>query len=99
MSFSFNHQRGLIHVSAELDTPRGTLRLLLALDTGATETMIDLDILLRAGYSLSHALRSVQVATAGGVVSAPLLVITRIGALGLDRFYLPVVGHPVPHNI
>lgn len=99
MSFPFNAHAGLIHVQAELEGPLGIVQLVLALDTAATETMIRVDRVLKAGYDLSLAVRHVRIATAGGNVNAPILVVTRIGSLGKDRFYLPITAYTVPANI
>ena len=44
MAFSFDPNQGLIIIQAELEEPSGTVLLRLALDTGATGTLINVAI-------------------------------------------------------
>lgn len=55
MSYSFNPQRILVVVQAELFGPSGSIVLRLALDTGATGTMINIAPLTTIGYDASLA--------------------------------------------
>ena len=50
MSFSFDPQQGLIIVPAELWGPSGSAVLRLALDTGATGTVVNTGMLVALGY-------------------------------------------------
>jgi hypothetical protein len=50
MSFSFDPQQGLIIVQAELEGPSGSAVLRLALDTGATDTLINAGMPVSVGY-------------------------------------------------
>jgi hypothetical protein len=50
LNFSFDPQRGLIVVRAELSGPSGSGILQLALDTGATTTPINVAMLPAIGY-------------------------------------------------
>lgn len=50
MSYSFNPERGLVVVHAEVFGPSGSIVLRLALDTGATGTMINVAPLTAIGY-------------------------------------------------
>ena len=45
MTFPFNARRGLIIVRAELFGPSGSIVLRLALDTGATATIVNIPLL------------------------------------------------------
>lgn len=53
MSFAFDPYQGLIIVRAEIWGPSGSGILLLALDTGATSTLVNQSRLLQLGYELS----------------------------------------------
>ena len=75
MSYSFNPQRGLVIVQAELFGPSGSIVLRLALDTGATGTMINVAPLTTIGYDPSLAPDRVQVTTGSGVEYAPRIAI------------------------
>ena len=67
MNYTFDAQRGLVIVQAELFGPTGSIVLRLALDTGATGTMINVAPLTAIGYDPSLAPDRVQVTTGSGV--------------------------------
>jgi len=96
MSFSFNAHQGLILVDAELAGPLGRGRLRLALDTGATRTLVSTTMLVAAGYDPARAAAQVRITTASGVEYVPYLPVLRLSALGQDRTNFPVVGHTLP---
>jgi hypothetical protein len=98
VSVPFNAQQGLILVEAELEGPTARYRLQLALDTGATETVIGTGWLAAVGYDLSQA-QQVTVTTASGVELVALLPVIRLTALGQDRTAFPVVGLTLPAGI
>ena len=78
----FNANRGLIIIPAELFGPTGSIVLRLALDTGATGTMINVGLLTAIGYDPSLTSDRVEVTTGSGVVYAPCFSVSRIKALG-----------------
>ena len=61
MSFTFNPQQGLIIVAAELFGPLGSAVLRLALDTGASASLINAVHLVTVGYDPSLVPDRVQV--------------------------------------
>jgi predicted aspartyl protease len=99
VSFPFQGQHGLIIVQAEVEGPAGTARLRLALDTGATDTALGAGVLATAGYDAALAPVRVQVTTASGVESVPLLTVSKLTALGLDRTAFPVMGLTLPFGM
>lgn len=78
MSYLFNPQRGLVVVQAELFGPSGSIVIRLALDTGATGTMINVAPLTAIGSDPSLALERVQVTTGSGVEYTPRISVTKI---------------------
>lgn len=64
---SFNGKRGLIIIGAELIGPSGSIVLRLALDTGATATMVNVGLLTVIGYDPALAPDRVEVTTGSGV--------------------------------
>lgn len=68
----------------------------MAIDTGATTTLIGWDALEFVGYQASDAIETVPMTTGSGVVHAPKLKVKRIEALGKRRRGLAVVGHTLP---
>jgi hypothetical protein len=80
-SFNFKryHEDSLILVNAKVGHEPATL----ALDTGATHTVIDLTILLMAGYSLSDVVKTVEMETAKGVIETYVFNVSNLTCLGI----------------
>lgn len=96
MNFSFDPQQGLIFVSAELWGPNGSAVLRLALDTGATFTVVNIGMLVALGYDPALISDRIQVTTGSGVEFVPRVTLDRIMALGQKRTEFPVLGHTLP---
>ena len=96
MSYSFNPERGLVVVQTEVFGPSGSIVLRLALDTGATGTMLNVAPLTAVGYDPSLAPDRVQVTTGSGVEFAPRIDVTRIRAMRQERSHFPVLAHTLP---
>ena len=71
-------------------------RLLVALDTGATYTMIPWDIAEALGYEPAISGRKVDIITASGVHKAPLITLSSICALGKEARNVDCVVHDLP---
>jgi len=96
VSHSFDATRGVVVVPAELHGPAGSVVLHLAVDTGATQTMINVGLLAFAGYDPSLVPDRVQVTTGSGVEYAPRVPVERIQALVQERQQVPVLAHTLP---
>ena len=96
MSFSFDPQQGLIFVSAELWGPSGSAVLRLALDTGATFTVVNIGMLVALGYDPALIADRIQVTTGSGVEFVPRVPLNKIVALGQTHTDFPVLGHTLP---
>jgi hypothetical protein len=96
LSFIFNPHHGLIVVGAQLHGPSGRIVLRLALDTGASRTMVAVAPLVTAGYVPALVGDRVRVTTPAGVEFLPRLTIERLSSLGCDRADLAVLGHTLP---
>jgi predicted aspartyl protease len=96
MNDSFNPERGLVVVQAEVFGPAGSIVLRLALDTGATATMLNVALLTAIGYDPSLTPERIQVTTGSGVEFAPCLSVDRIDALGQQRDWFRVLAHTLP---
>jgi hypothetical protein len=94
MSFAFTPQQGLILVLAKATGPHGDLILHLALDTGATTTLINEMLVQSLGYDTVNAPKKVQIATASGAEMAAQVTLLELCALGFDRANFPVVCLP-----
>ena len=96
MSFPFDPEQGLIVVRAELWGPAGSAVLRLALDTGATVTLVNVGMLVAVGYDPALAPERIQVTTGSGVEFAPRVTLEKISALGQEPTRFPVLGHTLP---
>lgn len=96
MSFAFDSHQGLIIIQAELEGPSGTAVLRLALDTGATGTLINIGMLVSIGYDPALAPNRVQVTTGSGVEFVPRLELNKLTALGQERTDFMVLCHTLP---
>ncbi len=98
MSFSFDSHQGLIIVRTELAGPSGSAVLRLALDTGATGTLINAAMLTAIGYDPALSPDRFQVTTGSGVEFVPRVILKRIMALEQKRVDFPVLCHTLPQS-
>jgi predicted aspartyl protease len=94
--FPFNPKRGLIRVQVDLSGPAGQTVVYLALDTGATSTLIGLGALQLAGYDPTVVGQKMQIITGSGTVQAYRLPVASLAALGQTRTGFPVIAHTLP---
>ena len=99
MSIRFDAKRGLIRVEAEITGRSATVNLILALDTGATSTVISYSRLIRAGYDPGAIDKRVQMATGSSIEFAPRLPVEQILALGESRMSFPIIAHTLPPSV
>jgi predicted aspartyl protease len=96
MSPTFDPHQGLIIVHAELVGISGSAILRLALDTGATTTLINSGMLVSIGYDLALPSERVQITTGSGVEFVPRLIVKRLIALGSEQTDFSVLCHTLP---
>ena len=96
MSFSFDPDGGLVVVNVELKGPSGTAIIRLALDTGATSTLINTALLASIGYDPGMSADRFEVTTGSGVEYVPQVVVTEMKALGQTRSRFPILCHTLP---
>ncbi len=99
MTAHFEHKRGLILVEAEIYGPKASVNLILALDTGATSTVISHSRLMRAGYDPGAILDRVQMTTGSSIEFAPRLPVEQLTVLGNDRRDFHVIAHTLPPSV
>jgi len=95
-SYGFTPSRGPILVNAEITGLIGSVVLKLVLDTGATTSLINLTTLLSLGFDPDQSTRRIPMITGSSVEIVPIIVLTRLSALGQHRFGLPVIAHALP---
>ena len=96
MTFGFDPSQGLIIVSARLFGPFGDMIVRLALDTGATSTLINSEIMVLLGYDLATSLDRIQVTTGSGVEFCPRITVQQLEALGKVVNDFPILSHTLP---
>ena len=87
---------GPILVQATATGPATTTELKLVLDTGSTTSLISLTTLLLLGIDPNQPLRRLQMTTGSSVHVVPVVMLTRLSALGQHRFGFPVIAHTLP---
>jgi len=93
---SFDPTLVLIILPVEISGPARSGVFHLALDTGATGTLINAGALVSLGYDPALAVERVQVTTGSSVEFAARLPLRRITALGQTRSDFPVLCHTLP---
>ncbi|HIC96629.1 TPA: hypothetical protein EYP12_08425 [Candidatus Bipolaricaulota bacterium] len=76
--------------------PAQRRRLKVALDTGATYTMIPWEVAQALGYHPERSRRRIELMTASGMVVVPLLEVKEVKALGQTVKGLEVLVHDLP---
>ena len=94
---NFDPQSPVIAIDINLESEGGIKRRIrVALDTGATYTMIPWEIAEALGYRPERSKEKVTLITASGVETAPLIEIKKIKLLGEGLDNVPVVCHDLP---
>ena len=70
----------------------------LALDTGATRTLVNVGMLVSIGYDPALATDRLQVTTGSGVEFLPHISVSKIIALGKERTSFSVLCHTLPNS-
>ena len=96
MSIPFNPEGNFIPVSVRLFGPATDARVRLALDTGATYTMVSRETMIELGYDLDTAGSVMPLITASGTEMASVINLERIAALEQERQDFPVLCHTLP---
>jgi hypothetical protein len=96
MTELFDPKRELIFVNARLTGPKGNLTLRLALDTGATKTLIRTASLLWLGYDPAQDLNRLPMTTGSGVEYVTTVILNELEVLGEKKKSFPVFSHTLP---
>ena len=96
MSQAFNASAGLIFVEAEISGPAGKASARLVLDTGATTTSLNRNVLHSVGYDPDAAAELVSMTTGTRVERVPRLMVNRLSALVRHTIGLRVLAHDLP---
>jgi len=94
---TFDPQSPIIEATVILEGEEGRKRRIkVALDTGATYTMIPWEIAEALGYKPEFSKEKVTLITASGVETAPIIKVKKIEFLAENIDNVPVVCHDLP---
>ncbi len=96
MSLSFNPKEGLIVVPTRLWGSTGDTVVRLALDTGATGSVVNWDVVVFLGYDPAVVPERIPMTTGSGLEFVPRIAIEKIEALGQKRRDFHVLCHTLP---
>lgn len=101
MKFSFNGEYGLIYMTAKMFRRKTNgkfkdLILNLALDTGASGTVISQKRLMEIGYDLKNAEDEAIITTGSGLITIPKIRIEKMLALGKEKNDFLINAHDLP---
>src|SRR5262245_29823956 len=96
MAARFDSERGLIVVPTRLWGPSGDVVVRLALDTGATGTLINWDPIVFIGYDPGAIGSRIEVTTGSGVEFVPEICVGRVEALQHEHHDFLVLCHTLP---
>lgn len=95
--FKFDTKLGIILCHAEIskhdDRP---FVIKMALDTGATYTLIPFEAAMAAGINPVRAKKQIEIVMGGGIVMAPLIRVPSFKAFGYEVKNLEVICHNLP---
>jgi predicted aspartyl protease len=89
-------EEGIIPLYVEIEGPTTKRIIKMALDTGATFTMMPPEIARDIGHDPTLTRRRIEVATASGSVLVPILKVKSISCLGTKLKNVEVVCHSLP---
>lgn len=96
MKHTFNAAKGLVILPLHVFGPMGDSFADVAVDTGATRTMINADVLVGLGYDPARGTGSTKIITGSGVVYATQLSVEKVEALGVSVSPFTVLCHTLP---
>lgn len=98
-TFKLNPDASVILVDAELKGPERSHKIRMIVDTGASFTLINQEVLAFVGYDLARSKRRSKITTASGIEYVPFLEIRRLEALAQSVNNLEVCGHTLPPDL
>ena len=96
MKFSFEPEYGLVYVRVKIVCSERDMILNLALDTGASATMISAKRLAEVGYDLDKPEDEIYITTGSGLIFVPKITIEKLMALGETKANFTVIAHDLP---
>jgi predicted aspartyl protease len=98
MKITFNPTKGLIVIPTRLYGSDTDTLVRLALDTGATNSIINWDIAQLIGYDPAVAKDRIRITTGSGVEFAPQIQIKKVEILNRSMENFPMLCHTLPSS-
>lgn len=98
MKFPFDSDKGLVVVDVAILGTNNDAILRLCLDTGAERTVFNKKVIKEIGLEPENDGQLYPLKSAGGEISAPLVVLPKIFALGGLKENFPVYVHTLPKD-
>ena len=96
MKYPFDPKAGIILVKTKVYGHRGDAIVNLALDTGATWTLVSWETAVLVGYDPASIQQRTAITTGSGIEYCPKLNLLRVEALGKSVSSLEVLCHTLP---
>lgn len=96
MKFSFKADYGLVYVRVEVSRDDREAILNLALDTGASATIVSAKKLAEVGYYLDKPEDEIYITTGNGLIFVPKITIEKLTALGKEKDDFQIIAHDFP---
>jgi predicted aspartyl protease len=96
MKFKFKADYGLVYVRVKVSCNDKEVILNLALDTGASGTIISAKKLLEVGYDSDKPEDEIYITTGSGLIFVPKITIEKLTALGKEKTDFLVIAHDFP---
>ncbi len=94
--FKFNPKQSIIICHADIVGPKVELSLKMALDTGATYTMIPAEAAVAIGCDPLRSRRKIEITTGSSTEYVPVITVPKFRALGVEIKNMDVVCHDLP---
>jgi len=96
LKYRFDSKAGIILVKTKVSGPRGDAIVNLALDTGATWTLVSWETAVLVGYDPALIQQRTAIITGSGIEYCPKLNLLRVEALGKSVSSLEALCHTLP---
>jgi predicted aspartyl protease len=96
LKYQFDPKAGIILVKTKVSGPSGDAIVNLALDTGATWTLVSWEPAVLLGYDPASIQQRTAITTGSGIEYCPKLNLLRVEALGKSVSSLEVLCHTLP---
>ena len=96
MKFNFDKKTGLILVPITIKGPLKIVEAIFAVDTGASTSVVNFDVLEHAGYKKSDAIDKTTITTGSKLEHVHIFKVGNMKALNLTRHNFEIISHNLP---